>query len=101
MPHHFDISGRVLLLVLISLLAWSLLFSDVGYSNYNKEKKQLAVIQARIAQYEQSKLHFRNEIDALRNDSEVIESYIRRKLGYVYPDEYVLMIQPPVTDPQE
>ncbi|MDX8393250.1 MAG: septum formation initiator family protein [Mariprofundales bacterium] len=94
MPQHFDIVGRVLLFVLIALLAWSLLFSDVGYANYNTEKKQLAVIQARIAQYKQSKIHFRHEIDALRNDSEVVESYIRRELGYVYPDEYVLMMPP-------
>ena len=73
-------------------MSYDLLFSDHGYLVYRQEKQQLQVLEDEIAGMRQQREHLAKEILRLRNDPKALEELVHRELGYVYPDEYIVIM---------
>lgn len=76
----------------VAYMSYDLLFSDHGYLVYRQEKQQLQVLEDEIAGMRQKREHLAKEILRLRNDPKALEELAHRELGYVYPDEYIVII---------
>ena len=73
-------------------MSWDLIFSDHGYFVYKDEYQQQQKLKADIIILEQEKRKVKHEIIQLRENPKVLEEVIHRELGYVYPDEYMLIM---------
>lgn len=73
-------------------MAYSLVFSNYGYLVYRKEQQRLASLRIEVAGLRQQREKLAREILRLRNDPKALEEYVHRELGYVYPDEYVVIM---------
>lgn len=80
-------------------MIWDVLFSDHGYFVYDAEQQVLEKLTLEIKQLKAEKEVLKHQIIRLREDPETLEEVIHRELGYVYPDEYMLIMpdsgQPP------
>jgi len=79
------------LLVLFGM-GWDLLFSDHGYRVYHSEKTDLEAMKAEIEALKAEREKLAKEILRLRNDPKALEELVHRELGYVYPDEYMVIM---------
>jgi len=73
-------------------MIYSLVFSDHGYLVYRKEEQQLSVLQAEVDQLRQQREKLAREVLRLRHDPRALEELVHRELGYVHPDEYMLIL---------
>ncbi len=73
-------------------MGWDLLFSDHGYRVYQSEKASLDSLKLEVERLKADRERLAKEILRLRNDPKALEELIHRELGYVYPDEYMLII---------
>ncbi len=73
-------------------MGWDLLFSDHGYQVYQSEKATLETLKAELKALKRDRERLAKEILRLRNDPKALEELIHRELGYVYPDEYMLIM---------
>jgi len=73
-------------------MAYNLLFSDHGYLVYRKEKQHFLALRAQVAQLRRQREHLAREVLRLRHDPKALEELVHRELGYVHPDEYMLII---------
>jgi cell division protein FtsB len=80
--------------VIMLWLAYSVLLSDHGLPSYLEETQALRVLQVDLRQVQSERESFAKRIVLLRDDPYYLESVVRRELGYVYPDEYVLILTP-------
>ena len=76
----------------VAYMSYDLLFSDHGYLVYRQEKQQLQALEDDISQMRQQRERLAREILRLRNDPKALEELAHRELGYVYPDEYIVII---------
>jgi len=76
----------------VAYMSYELLFSDHGYLVYRQEQQQLQALEDEIAEMQQQREHLAKEILRLRNDPKALEELAHRELGYVYPDEYIVII---------
>jgi len=82
-----------LLFVAVSgYMGWSLVFSDHGYLVYRQEQQQLQDLQQQLDVLKQQRQQLAQEILRLRNDPQALEELVHRELGYVHPDEFVLIL---------
>ena len=81
-----------LALLTILWMGWDLLFSDHGYGVYQSEKAALEEMRAELETMKAERERLAKEILRLRNDPKALEELIHRELGYVYPDEYMLIM---------
>jgi len=81
-----------LALMVILWMGWDLLFSDHGYRVYQSEKAELQTLKAELEKLKVDRERLAKEILRLRNDPKALEELIHRELGYVYPDEYILIM---------
>jgi len=81
----------------VSYMAWSLIFSDHGYLIYRQEAEQVQVLRQELAQIKAERERLAREVLRLRDDPEALEELIHRELGYVHPDELMVIMpeQPP------
>ena len=82
----------LLLTVIIGYMGWSLVFSDHGYRVYRQEQQQLQALQQQLQVLKQQRQQLAEEILRLRNDPQALEELVHRELGYVHPDEFVLIM---------
>ncbi len=78
--------------VVIVLMSWDLIFSDHGYFVYQDEYHLQQKLEADIKILEAEKRKVKQNIIQLRENPKVLEEVIHRELGYVYPDEYMLIM---------
>ncbi|RMH52477.1 MAG: septum formation initiator family protein [Zetaproteobacteria bacterium] len=72
-------------------LLWSLLFSDHSYLVYRQEQRQLERLQRQIIELRRQRERLAREILRLRNDPDELERLIHQQLGYIHPDEYIIL----------
>jgi len=82
----------VLILALFAGMIYSLVFSNYGYLVYRKEQQHLATLQTEVARLRQQREKLAREILRLRHDPGALEELVHRELGYVHPDEYMLIL---------
>ena len=88
----FRLAGWLLAGLLIAYMAYDLIFSDHGYLVYRREAHQLEALEREVAELRARKERLAKEILRLRNDPGALEELVHRELGYVYPDEYILIM---------
>jgi len=73
-------------------MVYNLILSEHGYLVYRKEKQQLSTLQAEVAKLRQQRETLAKEVLRLRHDPKALEELVHRELGYVHPDEYMLIL---------
>jgi len=74
-------------------LAYSVLLSNHGLPSYLEETQVLRLLQIDLQQVQGEREALAKRIVLLRDDPHYLESVVRRELGYVHPDEYVLILK--------
>jgi cell division protein FtsB len=85
------------LLLVVAILAfigmgWELIWSDHGYRVYQGERAKLEKLEVELKVLKAKREWLAKEILRFRNDPAALEELVHRELGYVYPDEYMLII---------
>jgi len=73
-------------------MGWDIVFSDHGYRVYRAEKASLEAMKTELEVLKAERERLAKEILRLRNDPKALEELVHRELGYVYPDEFMLII---------
>ncbi len=73
-------------------MSWELVLSDHGYRVYQDERAQLEKLEVELKALKVKREWLAKEILRFRNDPAALEELVHRELGYVYPDEYMLII---------
>ena len=73
-------------------MLWGLIFSDHGYLVYRQEAQQTADLRAELEELQAERERLAEEILRLRNEPDALEELVHRELGYVYPDEIMLIL---------
>jgi len=75
-------------------MAWDLIWSEHGYLVYRAEHAEVVRLQKELETMQQQREIMAAEILRLRKDPKALEDLVHRELGYVYPDEYMLILPP-------
>jgi len=75
----------------LAYMLWSLIFSDHGYLVYQQEAQQVHQMEAELADLKAERERLAREVLRLRDDPAALEELIHRELGYVHPDEYMVI----------
>jgi len=73
-------------------MAWNLIFSDHGYLVYRSERENLKQARSELEALKAKRERLAKEILRLRNDPKALEELVHRELGYVHPDEYMVIM---------
>jgi len=73
-------------------MIWDLIFSDHGYFVFQQESKQQQALDDEIRALRTEEVRLKAEIIRLRENPKALEEVIHRELGYVYPDEFMLIM---------
>jgi len=76
----------------LAYMLWSLVFSDHGYLVYQQEARQVHQMEAELSDLKAKREHLAREVLRLRDDPAALEELIHRELGYVHPDEYMVIM---------
>ena len=76
----------------LGYMAWSLIFSDHGYLVYRQESMQAEKLRVELKEQQAERERLAKEVLRLRNDPDALEELVHRELGYVYPDEIIVMM---------
>jgi len=76
---------------IVAYMSWNLVFSDHGYLVYRQEVAQVKQLEAEITALKDKREHLAKEVLRLRGDPEALEELVHRELGYVHPDEYMVI----------
>lgn len=87
----FRLAGVGAAALALAYMTYDVVFSDHGYLVYRKEKQQLEQLQAKVRKLEQQREEMARKVLRLRNDPKALEELVHSELGYVHPDEYVLI----------
>lgn len=79
-------------IVIIQYLVYEITFSEQGYFAYQEDKKQLQQLQKDIDLIQTTHDKLAKEIIHIRENPYALEALVHSELGYVYPDEYVLIM---------
>jgi cell division protein FtsB len=77
----------------LAYMLWSLIFSDHGYLVYQQEAEQVHQLEAELTKLKAEREHLAQEVLRLRDDPEALEELIHRELGYVHPNEYMVIMR--------
>ncbi len=72
-------------------MLWSLIFSDHGYLVYQQEAEQVHQLENELTTLKAEREHLAREVLRLRDDPDALEELIHKELGYVHPDEYMVI----------
>jgi len=73
-------------------MSWNLVLSDHGYLVYREEAQQLQLLHEEVSALKLQRERLAQDILRLRNDPDALEELVHRELGYVYPDEFMLIM---------
>jgi len=73
------------------LLAAQLLWPDRGLWAWQRERAQLEALERELAAMRRQVEALREEVKLLRHDPVAIEAAIHRELGYLHPDEIMVI----------
>jgi len=73
-------------------MLYDLVFSEHGYVVYRQELQEVERLKQEIARLTKEREELARQVLRLRDDPEAIEALVRRELGYVYKDEYMLIM---------
>ena len=83
---------RGLALLVLAWMVYDLVFSDHGYLVYRNEQQQVQVLQLQLEQLKQQRERLAQDILRLRNDPKALEDLVHQNLGYLYPDEFMMIM---------
>lgn len=90
---HVRSTSYVALSLLFSALVFGFfLVSDRGLLQVRRERRQLASMQAEVAELDAGNKKLEAEVEALRNDPKAVEKIARETLNLVRPGEIVLIL---------
>jgi len=75
-------------------MAWDLIWSEHGYLVYRSEHAEVLRLQEKMDAMQRQRETLAVKILRLRRDPKALEELVHRELGYVYPDEYMLIVPP-------
>jgi len=75
----------------LAYMLWSLIFSDHGYLVYQQEAEQVHQLETELTTLKAEREHLAREVLRLRDDPDALEELVHRELGYVHPDEYMVI----------
>ncbi len=73
-------------------MAWDVVFSKHGYFVFQAEKEAKQSLQLDIQRLKAEKERLQKRIIRLREDPKALEEVIHKELGYVYPDETMIIM---------
>jgi cell division protein FtsB len=76
----------------IAYMLWSLIFSEHGYLVYREEAAAVQQLRDELAALKDERERLAREVLRLRDDPAALEELIHRELGYVHPDEYMVIM---------
>ncbi len=74
------------------LMIWDLVFSDHGYFVFKQEYIEQQQLESDIHDLKNTKGKLGQDVIRLREDPKTLEEVIHRELGYVYPDETMIIM---------
>ncbi|MDQ6986759.1 MAG: septum formation initiator family protein [Mariprofundaceae bacterium] len=77
---------------LLLWMLWDIIASDHGYGVYRAEHAEVVRLQQQLQVLKKQREQLAGEILRLRKDPKALEDLVHRELGYVYPDEYMLIV---------
>jgi len=83
---------RGLALLVLVWMTYDLVFSEHGYLVYRAEQQQLQGLQRELETLKQQHEKLAQDILRLRHDPKALEDLVHRNLGYLYPDEFMMII---------
>jgi len=83
---------RGLALLVLAWMSYDLVFSKHGYLVYRAEQQQLQSLQLQLQQLKQQREILAQNILRLRHDPKALEDLVHRDLGYLYPDEFMMIM---------
>ena len=85
----------ILSLIIVSLFCLGLviIFSDHGFVDYNRLKKEMNGLIEKNASLTQENLFLSREIDRLKNDPKYVENVVRKELGMIGKDEVIINLK--------
>ena len=83
---------RGLALFVLVVLVYGLLGSEHSIGVYQQEQRSLQAMQKRLQALQQQHEHLARMIVGVRDNRQVQEDLVRKRLGFVYPDEYIWMV---------
>lgn len=78
--------------VVLGYMVWNLIFSDHGYLVYRQEALQAELLRGELEVQKAERERLAKEVLRLRDDPDALEEMVHRELGYVYPDEIIVMM---------
>jgi len=82
----------ILGLIGLAYMLWNLIFSDHGYFVYQREAMQLQQLKDDVAALKLERERLAKDVLRFRDDPQTLEELIHRELGYVHPDEYMVIM---------
>jgi len=79
-------------------MTWDLVWSKHGYLVYRAEHAEVLRLREKMDAMQQQREKLAEDILRLRKDPKALEDLVHRELGYVYPDEYMLIVPPDKSD---
>ncbi|OIO68568.1 MAG: hypothetical protein CO186_06505 [Zetaproteobacteria bacterium CG_4_9_14_3_um_filter_49_83] len=73
-------------------MSYQLVFSEHGYRVFYQEQQELEALQQELATLHARQEKLASQILLFRNDPKALEELVHRELGYVYPDEYMVIM---------
>ena len=73
-------------------MTWGLVWSKHGYLVYRAEHAEVLRLREKMDALQLQREKLAEDILRLRKDPKALEDLVHRELGYVYPDEYMLII---------
>jgi len=73
-------------------MAWDMIWSEHGYLVYRAEHAEVLRLQKTVDAMQQQREKLAGDILRLRKDPKALEELVHRELGYVYPDEYMVIV---------
>jgi len=83
---------RGLALLVLAWMSYDLIFSEHGYLVYRVEQQDLQDLQAKLGILKQQREQLAQDILRLRHDPKALEDLVHRDLGYLYPDEFMMIM---------
>lgn len=83
---------RPLFALLLLYLIYDLIVSPQGLLAYFEEVREVESLKQEIAELKAERTRLVHEISRLRNDPKTIEELIHKELGYVHPDELIVIV---------
>jgi len=83
---------RGLALLVLAWMTYDLIFSDHGYLVYQAEQQQVQDLQLQLEALNEQREQLAKNILRLRHDPKALEDLVHRDLGYLHPDEFMMIM---------